>query len=231
MKVFVGTMESGEADFDACVAAIKCQTYPHVSHFIISGFSEPEAHQRLYDAWEGQRKQFNLFLKIDADTVLRHNKVIADIVSLFSTNPRLTGIQTWLYDYMTDGKIYGLSCMNNSIKLIRAVNSLYPDRVDEKHDQVIRGDALPASLNPAGDHCMHPTDRQAFHYGLHRALKGQVHNLDRVRAAHSHHHDRPRELALLGSRCAPQFAQSLKFNYTDPEFNAAFEQALKVVSC
>jgi hypothetical protein len=226
MRVFVGTMESGEADFDDCQAAIRRQTHKDVYHFVVSGLPEPEAHAALYEMWERVKSHHDLFLKVDADTVLAHDNVIAEHVALFAANPHLTGTQAWLYDYMTDGKIFGLGCMRNTVTLTKSTNPLYPDRVDEKHDQVLRGDALPAALNPAGNHCMHPTDRQAFHYGLHRTLKNQHENMDRVRAGWNRQRDRARALALLGAQAAPQFRKNLKFNYGDLEFHRAFQDAI-----
>lgn len=226
MKVFVGTMESGEADFDDCITAIRSQTHKDVYQFVVHGLPEPEAHAALYGMWEQVKPEYDLFLKVDADTILAHEGVIAEHVALFTANPRLTGTQAWLYDYMTDSKIFGLGCMRNTVPLTKSTNPLYPDRVDEKHDLVIRGDALPAALNPAGNHCMRPTDRQAFHYGVHRTLKNQHENMQRVRNGWDRNHDRARALALIGAQMAPKFRKNLKFNYGDLEFQQAFQEAM-----
>lgn len=227
MKVFVGTMESGEADFPACREAIMNQTHSPTFHYIVSGMTEPEAHRRLYEEWEAAKADFDLFLKVDADTVLAHPNVIAATVALFAANPRLTGTQAWLYDHMTATKIFGLGCMRNTVRLATRTNPLYPDRVDFSHDQVLRGDSLPDALNPAGYHCRTVNDAQAFHYGLHRMLKGQADTLARVRTAWLHHGGRDRALALLGSRRAPDFKQHLRFNYGDAEFQTALAETLQ----
>lgn len=225
MKVFIGTMESGEIDFPECIKSIRSQTHKDSCHFVVSGLTEPEAHERLYEAWNEAKSEFDIFLKVDADTVLLHNNVVADIVTLFETDKRLTGIQAWLYDYISDRKIFGLGCMKNSVPLRSGTHALYPDRVDEYHDKVLRGDELPLSLNPAGNHCMHPSNRQAFHYGLHRTLKNQHEAIACVKRAWLKEHDHSRGFVLLGSMMAHQFASHLCFNYLDQEFESAFQIA------
>jgi hypothetical protein len=233
MKIWIGTMESGENDFVACCAAIRnsClkalnnSTIEGYEHSIVSGLPEHEAHAKLYELWNEAKTSFDLFLKVDADTVLMHNNVVTDVVMLFKSNARLTGIQAWLYDHMTDGNIYGLSCMRNTVSLSRINDKLHPDRVDlpSTHDVVLRGDALPRSLIPAGKHCCDANAEQAFRFGIHRALKGQFHIIDRVRIAWKSSNDVQRGFALLGAKQARELSNGLKINYGDEEFKQLFE--------
>lgn len=225
MRVFVGTMESGEGDFELCKQAISQQVHPHVHHFVVSGLREHEAHQRLYEEWEVNRGAYDLFLKVDADTVLAHPNVVSDIVALFKLHPRLTGLQAWLHDYMTNDRIFGLGCMRNTVALTHKTDPLYPDRVDLTHDMTLRGDALSRSLNPAGNHCHHATDEQAFRYGVHRTLKNQRHVIDQVRRAWRANNDRTRAFALQGSERALSLRDGLKISYRDEEFQAEFANA------
>lgn len=225
MKVFVGTMESGEADFPQCVRAIKEQDHKHVTHVVISGMTESLAHQRLYATWEEVKADHELFLKVDADTVLAHEHVISDIVRLFQEQPRLTGMQAWLYDHMTAGNIFGLGCTRNTVAFTKAADPLYPDRVDLNHDLVMRGDSLPSSLNPAGYHCRYANDLQAFHFGVHRMLKGQRAVINRVHAAWMKDRDRVRAMVLIGCGLSHRFTTGHKFNYADDDFKRVFEEA------
>jgi hypothetical protein len=72
---------------------------------------------------------------------------------------------------------------------------------------------------------MHVTDQQAFHYGVHRSLKGQHENVRRVKSAWLKHRDRARGFALIGSMVSHQFSKDLKFNYSDSRFVEAFQHA------
>ena len=127
---------------------------------------------------------------------------------------------------MTDGLINGLNSFSTRVIFNDTQDELYCDRqVDTNHDVVLRGDDLPAALRPAGFHCHHATERQAFHYGLHRMLKGQQANIDRVTAAWQRDRDPIRSFVLLGAHAAKDFAQHRRFNYDDAEFEAAFLHA------
>lgn len=225
MRVFVGTMLSGEADFERCLAAVQGQVHPDVTHFIVAGRPEAEAHRELYEEWNRVKGDHGLFLKVDADTVLCSDRIVSDLVGLFSGMPRLTGTQSWLDDRMTDGRIFGMACIRNTVTVKTDVDPLYCDRVDSGHDVVLRGDALPPSLRVAGDHCRYADDRQAFHFGLHRMLKNQRDVLGRVFAAWHRDGDRVRAFALVGGQMARRFTSNRRFNYGDPEFKEALAEA------
>lgn len=226
-RIFVGTMYTQEGDFLECLRRIQEQEGVIVSHFIVSGLKEKEAHNALWHAWRGQQKTHDLFVKVDADTVLSTPQTLAQIWELFATNPRLTGVQAPLHDYMTDSFINGLNCFSPRVIFNDTQDELYCDRqVDTNHDVTLRDTQLPEHLRPAGLHCHYASPKQAFHYGLHRALKGQHQIIKRVEAAYeSHGRDRIRAFALMGSIVAPKFVQHRHFNYQDPEFIAAFEEA------
>jgi len=225
MKVFVGTMESGEEDFSFCKDSIKNQADVEITHYIISNLSEKEAHEALFSKWNEIKNEYDLFLKVDADTVLMHDKVIKNFIEIFQSNNKITGIQAWLHDYMTDDLIFGLNCLKNNVKISTKVNSLYPDRVDTGHDIVIRGNNLPKELIPAGKHCWHASNIQGFHYGLHRKLKNQNDILTKVKQAWNKNQDSIRAYAIIGSEMAHAFSKNHKFNYNDEDFKNAFNEA------
>lgn len=224
MKVFIGTMECGEGDFHNCIKSIKIQKDVEYVHFIISNLSEVDANKRLFDAWNQAKTNYELFLKIDADTVLFHNNVVKEFVDLFVKNSNLLGTQAWLYDYMTDSKIYGLSCIRNTVDFSYYTNPLYSNVSDINF---LQGDDLPLSINPAGTHCKNATDRQAFYYGVHKALKNQQHIISKVYSAWKKNGDRARSLALIGARYSERFTNKLSINYFDQEFNKAFKEVEK----
>src|ERR1700680_4550668 len=114
-KIFVGTMHMQEGDFQACLASIQAQENVVVSHVIISGLKEKEAHNALWNAWRQQGPYNDLFIKIDADTVLANTNILRNFWDLFQTNPRITGVQAPLHDYFTDSFINGLNSFSKKV--------------------------------------------------------------------------------------------------------------------
>ncbi len=225
-RIFVGTMYMQEGDFQTSLAEVQAQEGVTVSHVIISGLKEKEAHNALWNAWRHQGPHNDLFVKIDADTVLASHTTLRDLWDLFQTDLRITGIQAPLHDYFTDGPINGLNSFSTKVVFNDTKDELYCDRqVDTGHDVVLRGDILPERLRPAGYHCHYATDKQAFHYGLHRMLKGQREVIKKVFNAWIAHGDRTRGFAVLGAKMAERFVANRRFNYHDPEFITAFDEA------
>lgn len=223
-RIFVGTMYCGEGDFDECCKAITGQRHVEVTHFVIADRPEREAHNLLWQAWRDAKSDHNVFVKVDADTVLRSPDTLSLIYEQFA-DPRITGLQAPLHDYMTDGHVNGLNAFSRRVVFNDTRDELYCDRaVDTGHDVVLREKLLPLDLVPAGDHCHHASEAQSFHYGLHRMLKGQTTTLDRVFRAWTRHRDRIRLFALAGAHMAPRFVANRKFNYPDPEFQLALDE-------
>lgn len=225
-RIFVGTMYTQEGDFLKSKARIQEQKDVLVTHFIISDLKEKEAHNVLWRAWKDQRSNHDLFVKIDADTILRSETTLKTIAELFQQNSRVTGMQAPLHDYMTNSHINGLNAFSPKVTFNATQDELYCDRqVDTDHDIVLRGTNLPADLIPAGYHCHYSTESQAFHYGVHRMLKGQTDIINQVMHAWHDDQDRIRGFALIGASMSGMFAHNKRFNYSDAEFKAAFEQA------
>lgn len=195
-------MFCGEEEFMESAAGIASQKgLAHYHHHVITGLPEAEAHNTLWSAWNDEKSNFDLFVKVDADTILRDENVIADVWQLF-TSPRVTGAQFRLHDYFTDQLIAGLNFFT-PIVTFNTSPELYCDRVDGNHDIVLKGATVAGSgLEPIGLHCKYPNDRQAFHFGLHRKLKGQTSTLKSVYEAYCHLGGRARSLALMGASVA-----------------------------
>lgn len=229
-KVFVGTLNCGEGDYNECCSAIKQQRGVEVTHISISNLTEKEAHNNLWQSWRDAKLTHDMFVKVDADTVLSHQHVLLNFWEMMYSNPRITGIQAPLLDYFTDGYINGLNCFAPNVIFRDTADELFCDRqVDVNHDIVIKSNGVPASLKPAGYHCFHANKKQAFHFGVHRALKGQKNIIDLVKNAHQRHGDILRQIAILGAENAQSFSKG-GFNYNDEHFNSVFESICNKVS-
>lgn len=222
-KVFIGTLYSGEAEYNQACDAISAQKNTLIQHQVIAGLSEMEAHNALWSSWESVKLDFDYFIKIDADTVLIDDLAISRIIDVFRANPRVTGIQVFLKDYFTDSLIAGLNCFTPQVIFKQATNKLMPDRVDTNHDLVLSPSQV-LSLAPIAWHCLNPHEAQAFHYGLHRKLKKQnaVLKLVATKWVSDGCQDDPRAWALAGAMSASFWTR--KCDYKDAAFTKIFEK-------
>lgn len=218
-RIFVGTLASGEAEFEKCCQAIECQQDVEVKHHIISDEPEFEAHNKLWESWAKVKSDYDLFVKVDADTVLCRPTALADIFFLFS-DPAVTGAQILLHDYFTDRLIAGLNAFSPVVQFRKSSRRLFADRADSNHDVVLKGEAV-KHLAPIGWHCIHPHPRQAFHFGLHRALKKQREVVERCASVWLEKRDEPRSWALTGAMVAGWRLRT-SFDYGNARFEASF---------
>ena len=219
-RVFVGTLACGEAELPDCRTAVSAQQGVSVTHTVIEGLPELEAHNALWSAWEAHKSDHDLFVKVDADTILIRDTALSEIAALFK-NPSVTGAQILLHDYFTDGLIPGLNSFSRDVVFRRASNRLMPDRVDAGHNTVLKGDVV-RHLAPIGWHCRSPHPLQAFHFGLHRALKKQDDYIARCAEVWLNRRDEARGWALTGAKCAGWRTRQ-HFDYNDTKFRALFE--------
>lgn len=234
-KIFIGTMYSGEGEIGHCCEMINNQEFVEIEHVIISHLPEKAAHNALWNEWRQRKDSFDLFVKVDADTTLLDSFLLARIAEKMLHNPRITGLQAPLFDYMTNDMINGLNCFTPKVVFNDSKSDLFCDRqVDVNHDIVLKGPTLPDILIPVGYHCTNPTDIQAFHFGLHRALKGQHDIIAKIRASQNSGSiaiNRARKFALLGARSAETFVDKTNgFNYTDQSLILAFQDACKHIN-
>ncbi len=143
------------------------------------------------------KQDFDLFVKIDADTVLMRDDALASAWRLFNQNPDVTGAQIGLLDYYSNDTIMGMNFFRPMVIFTPARSRLNCDRVDSGHNIVLRGDAV-AHLEPIAWHGKDPEARQAFHFGLHRARKRQTEVLKKLAKAYLCYGGDSRAWALCG---------------------------------
>lgn len=201
-RVFVGTLHSGEAEFDACLRAVREQVGVVVVHHVISGMPELDAHNQLWQAWNATRSDYDMFVKVDADTVLRGKTVLAQLATLFARRDGPRVAQIPLHDFFTDRSIMGLNVFSKEIEFLQGdSDALYADRVRFTPCQRFTFDEV-LPLAPIGWHAMFPHARQAFFYGYHRMLKRQYCVLRDLACAWRKAGDAARCNALIGAVAA-----------------------------
>lgn len=217
-RIFVGTLACGEAELDECVAVVAAQTGVAATHAVIENLPELEAHNALWDAWDKAKAEHDLFVKVDADTVLTRPTALAEVAALFADRA-VTGAQILLHDFFTDQLIAGLNSFSPAVTFRRGTDRLWTDRVDSGHRVVLKGEPV-RHLAPIGWHCRAPHARQAFHFGLHRALKNQGAMIARCAALWLGDRDEARGWALAGAMTAGTLRDHV--DYGADRFQAAF---------
>lgn len=226
-RVLVTTLECGEGDFERCIDAIKSQENVEIVHEIISNKPEREAHELHIKSWNSRLDDFDAFLKVDADTVLKHDRVVEMIVDLLLSSGA-AATQSPLHDFFTGDFINGLNCYAPKLNTFGTnVHELYCDRSITHHAKVLYGKDMGPEINPAGSHCHYATQLQAFHYGVHRGMKKQENTMRLVKKAHEKLGGFRRLLALEGFYQASEFKNAgKKYNYSDNDLLEAFNSTL-----
>ncbi len=163
-KIFVGTLYSGENELDECCERINRQTYRNFEHFIYRDLSNKEAHDTLYSDFLGNN-DFDILVKIDADTVLREDSFFEKVVNIFEENPNIDLIEFVVYDFFEQVINLGLNCYRQGFSIIDK-GGLFTDRITD-----IPKERRMISNYVSSTHCPNPSDYQAFHFGCHAQLK------------------------------------------------------------
>jgi hypothetical protein len=226
IRVLVGTLFSGESELDLCKQSVISQKGIITEHLIISNLSENKAHEQLFDFWNSNRKKFDMFVKVDADTVLMNDSSLNDIYIEINKH-KVDGIQLSLLDYYSQQSIYGLGAFSNMVEFHKPKNKLFPDRVVDRSIFTIKNGVGLEHLEPIGYHCLNPHPRQAFRYGLHRQLKKQDNIINSMAKVWLEEKDLARKWALLGVFHAKDSWFS-SVDYSDKKFEKNFKKYLNI---
>lgn len=167
-RILVITLYSGENEFEQCVASLKAQSYTNWEHQVYEGLSQKEAHDSLKRQIMERSEQFDIFLKLDADMVFKDTDGLQKTVDLFDADPEMDMLEMVVHDWYSDSLIMGMHVYSNRVRWEFNRENLFMD-----YDPRFPGTKLLLYANPAPivDHCPDPSSYQAFHFGVHRALK------------------------------------------------------------
>jgi hypothetical protein len=220
-KVLVGTLKVEENEFERCQKVIANQSYEQFEHIVIEGLPNQEAHKKLFDVFLNTENDFNILVKVDADTVLKNTKSLKKIVKDFKENPKISHIGYPLHDFFTNRKIQALNCYRYDISLGKQ-DELYVDRFIQKPEER----TLFMSNHVIGNHSPDPSDYQAFHFGFHRQLKNQYKVIFDTLIAYLYTLNYKRELALAGAMYVRRGRLGMEHNktYHDEAIKEALEE-------
>ncbi|MEM6843543.1 MAG: hypothetical protein AAF632_15045 [Bacteroidota bacterium] len=225
MKILVGIMHCIENELDECIASLQSQTHKEHDHFIIRNLPNKEAHMELYQTFMNAADEYQLFIKLDADMVLHRDTYLEEVVKEFCSDPDLTLLQVAVHDFFTNQLIFGLHNYRNTMRWENRPN-LFTDK------QHITKKTINDSsrLAPAAFHCPNPSRFQAFHFGIHKAVKvmqigdspknlsaRNIHweNLLRTKA----HYRKTKDLRLGYAVLGAEIAFKYRFSHQQVDFN------------
>jgi hypothetical protein len=166
-RLFIGTMYSGENEFEECCQMINAQSYKNFEHFIYKGLNYKDAHDALYNDFMSKSDEFDIMIKVDADMVIRETSFFEWVVKKFRQEEELDMLTMALHDFYLNELIWGMHAYRNSVKWNTGNEIVYTDRM-HVNDTIRKREVI---YDIKADHCKNPTDMQAFHFGFHRALK------------------------------------------------------------
>jgi len=237
LRVLIGTLYSGENEFDRCIASVRAQTYDKYEHLIIEHLPEHEAHQKLYGEFMRQQDRFDLFLKLDADMVLVDQEKLGAVVDLFQHDRTLDHAVFRVTDWMSQSDIIGIHAFSNRAQWHIHSDVLFPDLPPRVPGR--RGYYLSRPPSPLAMHSPDPSQLQAFHFGFHRAMKayqvgqevrlphaiGQWRQLKRLWKHFEATRERRLALALIAvEHVLTEGAAASDAHYTNPRFGEMFAQ-------
>ena len=168
MRVLVGTLYTGENEFEQSKRSLQRQTHENWEQVVFEHLPNKEAHDRLYRTFMERADEFDLFVKFDADMVFRSRTSLRTLVELFEAHPELDDALLAVRDWASDSLIMGLHAYSD-----RAVWTPSGDELFVDHSPSVPGKRLSTKGPPAPlvDHSPDPSPFQAFRFGVHRALK------------------------------------------------------------
>ncbi len=171
--VMVGTLHSGENEFEQCKASIEAQRYPHIRHEVLSGLPKEKARSDLLDGFE--RSDAELLVMVDADTVLLDEDYIGRVVEIFNAGSRLSVLQMAVQDFFSDDAIQGIDAYRRgstrragSARSAIKVAGLFADETRVPRSERMM---LWATFGRSAIHSPDPGRFQAFHFGVQRGLE------------------------------------------------------------
>jgi hypothetical protein len=161
-------LAAGENERDQAIASVRAQTHKEYDLFVIENRPNKEAHEALYSRFMSSAGEFDIFFKLDADTVLVRNTAFAEVATFFAGSPDVELLLFELIDWYSDSLIPGLVITRNTARWPKHSDQLMVDsfvRITGKNVHVSDRQAALAIHSPD------PSPLQAFRFGVHRAMK------------------------------------------------------------
>lgn len=213
-KVLILTLYAGENELEKSKESLNNQTYKNWEQIIFTNLPNLEAHRALYKKIMEKADDYDLFIKLDADMVLKNEYILEKIVTIFNNQKELDHAFFSVRDWFSNMNIFGLHVFSD-----KAWWEFEQDKLLVDPDPKIPGkkEVFYGEPSPVAYHSPDPSLEEAFLFGYHRGLKVKLNDrilkdgfmagfqfrlLDAVWKAFCRNNDQRRMYALLGAEVA-----------------------------
>ncbi|MCC5976050.1 MAG: hypothetical protein JJT81_18645, partial [Rubellimicrobium sp.] len=132
------------------------------------GMGNLQAQAALYGCIMQRAKDFDLFIKLDADMAFASEDTLARVIDEFRARPTMDHFIVDCNDYMTGEQILGVHTFSGRVKWESNGRGIFNDPSPKRPGSrtIVRKPETPYFT-----HAANPSSLQAFHFGAHRALK------------------------------------------------------------
>ena len=117
MKILIGILHCIENEYELCIQSLQEQSVKNWNHFVIRDLPNAEAHNALYSRFMEGSKEYDLFLKLDADMARFNCQVSRGCVEA-----RL-GLSKKVQGRSAKSGDVGVDCFAKIMKLIQIVSA------------------------------------------------------------------------------------------------------------
>lgn len=129
MNILIGILYSNEPQYHLCTKSIENQRYDHnFDYFVISGLSKQEAHDKLYERFSLNNDSYDIFIKLDADMIIKRSDFFNYIHNLFTKNVNLDWVRILVFDEFLQSNISGLNIYSKNVKWSKNLDNYFTDR-------------------------------------------------------------------------------------------------------
>jgi hypothetical protein len=164
----VGMLACGENEKDRAIAALDAQDHDDWDFFLIENQPNKAAQDELYRRFMEAASRYHLFLKLDADMVLRRPTALDEITGYFDKNPDSVGVGIDLIDFYSNSLMPCLVCTTDQVTWGAHNDNLMVDSYFRAAGGLLR---VSSSEEAVALHSPDPAPLQAFRFGVHRAIK------------------------------------------------------------
>ncbi|MEL7798442.1 hypothetical protein [Idiomarina loihiensis] len=166
-KVLVVTLSCGEPQFERCIKSVKDQLGVNCDIKVISNKPNYDAHYELYDSINTANKNYDYFVKLDADMEFSRLDSLSRVLDFFDEN--VDHLTIPVHDYFVGGDTPAFHVYSNRARFkVESIDHLYPDRLEVIYPGFRKN---VKSSHHLVLHCNKPSQGQAISFGIHRALK------------------------------------------------------------
>lgn len=167
MKILIGILYTFENEYEECIKSIKKQKDSVFDFIVIKNLPNKKAHDKLYTTFMENKDNYDLYIKIDADMILISDFFLKRISKFFHDNPCINHYTIPVHDFFTNREVYGLHIYRNNVKWVLNSDQIFVDRTDTNTEEFFDD----GRFSPVALHAPNPSLFQAFHFGLHKAVK------------------------------------------------------------